>query len=88
MPEMAAYGIPSIVSDVTAASEYIRQGDNGLIFENKNECSLTNCMERVLDDSYVEMLGRNAYSTFCNADDGKTRYKENLLSFYERVLRQ
>lgn len=88
VPEMAAYGIPSIVSDVTAASEYIRQGDNGLIFENKNECSLTNCMERVLDDSYVEMLGRNAYSTFCNADDGKTRYKENLLSFYERVLRQ
>ena len=88
VPEMAAYGIPSIVSDVTAASEYIEHGYNGLIFENKNEHSLMNCMEQVLDDSYVEMLGRNAFSAFGNAEDGKTRYKENLLNFYERVLRQ
>lgn len=88
VPEMAAYGIPSIVSDVTAASEYIEHGYNGLIFENKNEHSLMNCMEQVLDDSYAEMLGRNAFSAFGNAEDGKTRYKENLLNFYERVLRQ
>ena len=88
VPEMAAYGIPSIVSDVSAASEYIRPNDNGLIFENKKEDSLIACMERMLDDSYIEMLGRSAFSAFCKVGDGKKKYKERLLSFYEDVLKR
>ena len=88
VPEVAAYGIPSIVSDVSAASEYIRPNDNGLIFENKKEDSLIACMERMLDDSYIEMLGRSAFSAFCKVGDGKKKYKERLLSFYEDVLKR
>ena len=88
VPEMAAYGIPSIVSDVSAASEYIRPNDNGLIFENKKEDSLIACMERMLDDSYIEMLGKSAFSAFCKVGDGKKKYKERLLSFYEDVLKR
>lgn len=85
--EMMAYGIPAIVSNTSAASEYIKDGSNGLLFESGNERALEECMNRMMDDSYVTQMGACAFESFQTMVPTNEEYMENILEAYQEVLR-
>ena len=85
--EMSAYGIPAIVSDVSAASEYIIDRYNGFIFKSNSEESLTMCMTKMLDDALVEKMGKNTFVTFHSKENTEKKYIQKLLEFYKEVLK-
>lgn len=86
--EMAAYGIPSIVSNATAASDYIEDGYNGLLFESGNAASLVDCMDRLKDDAYAAYMGKNAFETAHANNHTKRAYLEDILEFYKEILQK
>lgn len=86
--EMAAYGIPSIVSNTTAASEYIEDGYNGLLFESGNPASLMNCMSRLQDDAYAAYMGKNAFEKVQINKHTEKVYLEDIISFYNEILQR
>ncbi|EJP32570.1 glycosyltransferase, group 1 family protein [Selenomonas sp. FOBRC9] len=85
--EMAAYGIPAIVSNTSAASDYIKDGNNGLLFESDNERALESCMNRMMNDSYVAQMGACAFESFQTMVPTNEEYMENILEVYQEVLR-
>ena len=84
--EMAAYGIPAIVSDACAAKEMIINGNNGWIYESGNKDSLKDCLLRMIDDIDVSLMGKRAHELVKKKSISDEQYMEQLLSFYERVL--
>lgn len=84
--EMAAYGMPAIVSNISAAGEFVRDGYNGLLFENGNEASLAACIQRMCDDTDVRRMGKHAFETFHAEVPTTDKYLENILRVYQEVL--
>jgi len=85
--EMAAYGIPAIVSNTSAATDYIKDGRNGLLFENGNERALEACIKRMMDDSYVAQMGAYTFESFRTMVPTNEEYMNNILEIYQEVLR-
>lgn len=87
--EASALGVPSIVSDVTAAAERITHGRSGWIFESGNEASLASQLRKLSDDQAVDVVGRSAYTDFWNQPDTPTpqRQLKKLQDIYAAVIR-
>ncbi|WP_455577485.1 glycosyltransferase family 4 protein [Anaerosinus sp.] len=84
--EVAAYGIPSIVSDVSAAKDFVEDRENGLIFENNNLDSLKIKLQELFDDKFAENLGRNSYNKFYSKNFSINLYIEKLIKIYQEIL--
>lgn len=56
VPEMQCYGIPCIVPDKCAASDTIKDGENGLIFESGNLESLCHSIEKIKNCDMESLL--------------------------------
>ena len=85
--EAAALGIPAIVADTSAASEYVTNGETGLLFESGNVESL---MEKINILSQQPLLakemGINAYNTYWNDPDNTQKHLKKLIQCYQEIL--
>jgi glycosyltransferase involved in cell wall biosynthesis len=57
--ESLGYGVPSICSNTNGTKGYIKNNENGLIFEDNSIESLTNCLKTILINDRLSKLRRN-----------------------------
>jgi glycosyltransferase involved in cell wall biosynthesis len=62
--EAAALGVPSVVSDRTAAREFVAGGAPGLCFEGGNEADLAAKLSLLQDDEVIRRMGEAAYNKY------------------------
>ena len=87
--EAAAQGIPSIVSDCTAATEFIEHGVTGLCFTSGSVESLNEAIDILAkDDEFVDLLGENAFRHFWKTPPLLSLHAEALVSYYREILGQ
>lgn len=85
--EAAALGIPSIVSDECAGSDFIEDGVTGLLFRGGDATDLAAQMRRLVDqDALADRLGAEAYERFWAAPPTNRHHIEVLTACYRRML--
>lgn len=82
--EAAAAGVPSIVSDVTAAAATIEPGVNGLHFKSGDPVSLAAAMEG-LDGMSAARMGAEAYKRHWQDPPTLARHVARLIEIYASV---
>jgi len=86
--EAAARGVPSIVSDATAAQEFIINGRTGLLFESDNVNDLEKQMIKLdVDDILVAKMGVMSYDNYWNNPSTLEKHVDNLISCYQDVIK-
>lgn len=84
--EMQQYGIPCVVPSECAASEYVRNEVDGLLYEIGSIDSLIQCIRRIQINSYVKLLSMNFYETI-DFDGFSIKYHaDKLLTIYNDIL--
>jgi glycosyltransferase involved in cell wall biosynthesis len=84
--EAAAAGVPALVSDGCAATDYIRSGHNGLHFARGSVASLSRQMTALArDDEKVGRLGRAAYDWYWEEPWTSARHVAELLEIYREI---
>ena len=84
--EASARGVPSIVSDVSAAAERVRHGETGLIFKSGNVEALTACLIESKDAGGLDRLGAGAYDSYWANPPDRKNHTSRLLGIYDSVL--
>lgn len=85
--EVGKNGIPSIVPSNNAATDFVIDGYNGLIFKNKDINSLKYMINKILDDDFAKYLGDNVYNYY-KQDQNNVDYITKLVTIYKVVLRK
>lgn len=83
--EVMAHGVPAIVSDCSAAKDFIENNVNGLIFKNNSESDLKKALKKIENDKFVKYLGRNSYNKQYQTED---KYIELVKCYYDKILSQ
>ena len=84
--EALARGIPVVASRGTAAEEFVRHNENGLLFDHNSVDDLAVQLGKLSDDGLVERLGNEAYSRYWNDPLTIDAHISKLLIFYRSVL--
>jgi len=84
--EALARGIPVVASRGTAAEEFVRHGENGLLFAHNSVEDLAAQLARLSDDRMVEGLGREAHRLYWEQPLTVDRHVAQLQEFYRSVL--
>ncbi|MCK5775413.1 MAG: glycosyltransferase [Bacteroidales bacterium] len=86
--EAAALGVPAIVSDLSAASEYIVDGETGLLFKSGDINSLVEKI-KILDDNpkLAKQLGENAYNKYWKHPNHMQTHTDFLIVCYSTILK-
>lgn len=85
--EAAARGVPAIVSDISAAKDFVEHGKNGLLFKSGSVESLERQIELVCaDDLLVKKMGLEAYSRYWDSPLSLSVHVQNLLNCYESIM--
>ncbi|HUO92315.1 MAG TPA: glycosyltransferase family 4 protein [Rhizomicrobium sp.] len=84
--EAAAQGIPPIVSDNTAARDWVVDGRNGLHIHAGDIGALAAALERLKDDALVARLGRAAYDDYWAHAPTLAKHVDALEALYESLL--
>ena len=80
-----SYKKPVIVSNIPGMTELISHGKNGLIFNNRDNLELTNCIARLLSNKVLsEKLANEGYKTVKD-DYCRTNIGINTSKFYHNV---
>jgi glycosyltransferase involved in cell wall biosynthesis len=86
VPEALSVGLPVIVSDVTAAREYV-DGSNGILFRSGDTGDLAEKMQALLlDDGKMEELSRHAYKKYWETPYSFDKFVADSLSIYRHIL--
>jgi glycosyltransferase involved in cell wall biosynthesis len=84
--EAAAAGVPAIVSDRCAATDYIRDGVNGLHFAHGSAASLSQKMtELYAGPTQAARVGRAAYDWYWQDPWTSERHVSDLLGVYQEL---
>lgn len=83
--EVMSYGIPVICSDLNAASDFIENGKNGMLYLGTAD-SLENKLGLAKDDTLIAGLSKNAFSEFKADMYSATNYISALKKIYLEVL--
>ena len=91
--EAAALGVPTIVSNIKGPTEFIHDGENGIICEVKSTNSLRKAMKYALtmDNKEYERLSRNCYEKVKNEFDAKLyqhEFVQDRLQLYKESQKQ
>lgn len=86
--EAAAQGVPAIVPDTCAAREFVRDGKTGLWFRGGDLDDLLEKINSLEDDNLVEMLGKEAYSSFWTNPPTLEKHTDELIDVYESILQE
>lgn len=84
--EAAAYGIPAVISDVSAPAERVEDGVSGWVFRSGEPDDLARCLRALADDAAVRTAGRAAYHAFWRTVRNTTAHATDLLTVYRSVL--
>ncbi len=85
--EAAALGVPAIVSDACAASDFIVDGETGLLFESGNVTSLMQKIQLLSDEpNLAKKMGENAYEQYWNNPNNMQKHLNCLTICYQAVL--
>lgn len=85
--EAAASGVPAIVSDGCAATDYVEDGKTGLLFKSGDPRDLAQKLRRMADDDVLaRRLGKGAYEKYWEDPPTTQTHVEELLSCYEAIL--
>jgi glycosyltransferase involved in cell wall biosynthesis len=86
--EATSLGIPVIVAKDCAASEYVRDGDNGYLFKTGDVEDLKIKMLKLLSsDDEVRKMGANAYHGYWVKPDSVDKYADELKKCYEEIYK-
>lgn len=85
--EVGKNGIPSIVPSNNAATDFVIDEYNGLIFKNKDINSLKYMINKILDDNFVKYLGNNVFNYY-KQNENNVDYIKKLITIYEIVLKK
>jgi glycosyltransferase involved in cell wall biosynthesis len=84
--EALSVGLPVIVSDVTAARDYI-DGSNGLIFRSGDSSDLAEKMKVLLDNGAgTDNMSRYAHKKYWEKPFSFDKFLSDLLSIYRELL--
>jgi len=84
--EAAALGIPVVVSDNTAAVDFVDDGKTGLIFPSGNADALADRLRLLRDDALVRRLGNAAYDRYWVNPLTLDRHVDGLERLYADML--
>jgi glycosyltransferase involved in cell wall biosynthesis len=85
--EAAARGVPSIVSDVSAAAERVKDGVTGWHVRVGDTDDLVRCLNVVKDDGVARRTGLAAFENFWVDPPSTARHTAALINIYQQVLR-
>lgn len=84
--ECLAAGIPCIVPSISAATSWVEDNVNGLIYDIDHPDSMKDALSRMQDDDFVARLGKSAYDRYWQAPFTAERHRDELLQHYSEVL--
>jgi len=84
--EAAAYGVPAIVSSVSAAAERIEDGVTGWVFQSGDAPDLARCLRNLQSDDDVRAAGRAAYRSFWRTAQTNAAHAADLVTVYRSIL--
>ena len=84
--EASAAGVPAIISDRCAATDFLPDGERGLHFQHGSLEALCAAITRMQDPALAARLGRNAYDWYWRDPWTIDRHVSDLLALYEQVL--
>jgi glycosyltransferase involved in cell wall biosynthesis len=84
--EAAALGVPSIVSDISAAAERIVDGETGWIFPSGDAAALERCMRMTNDSEVVRQAGLAAYTHYWASPSDPSCHARQLVEIYDNAL--
>lgn len=83
--EAAANGVPAIVSDVTAACDFVEDGINGFVFRAGDADDLAEKMTKMTEQE-AEQMGRAAYERYWANPMSVEAHVQGILAVYEVAL--
>jgi glycosyltransferase involved in cell wall biosynthesis len=83
--EALARGVPVVASRGTAAEEFVRHGENGLLFSHNSADDLAAQLAALADDQAVARLGAEAYQGYWRSPLTAGAHVARLLEFYRSV---
>jgi glycosyltransferase involved in cell wall biosynthesis len=87
--EAASCGVPAIVSDETAAQDFIVNGETGLLFKSGEASSLDEQILRLeSSDDLVKDMGASTYARFWYAPPTVERHVTLLLQCYQTIIEE
>lgn len=84
--EAAANGVPAIVADNTAATDFIIDGETGLIFKTGDVADLTAKIKLLMQDDLAAEMGLNAYRRFWENPPTLEQHVTELEKLYQAIL--
>ena len=78
--EVLAYGIPVICSNLNSATDFVIDGQNGLIYDGRSIDSLVEAIGTA--EQGVKELSENAFNEFDSEKYSERKYIEDLLNIY------
>lgn len=84
--EAAALGIPAVVSDNTAATDFVEHDRTGLVFPANDVQALATQLLRLRDNGLVRRLGRAAYEKYWSAPLSLDAHIDALETLYTDML--
>jgi glycosyltransferase involved in cell wall biosynthesis len=84
--EAASHGVPAIIASRCAATDYVRDGQNGFWFDHGSVESLCEKITTVQATGAVQQVGRNAYDWYWQNPWTTDRHVADLLGVYQQVL--
>jgi glycosyltransferase involved in cell wall biosynthesis len=84
--EAAAAGVPAIISNRCAATDFLGDGERGLHVPHGSLDGLCAAMARMQDSAFASRLGQSAYDWYWRDPWTLDRHVDELLALYERVL--
>lgn len=85
--EAASRGIPSIISDATAAQEFVENNKTGLLFKSGDPTSLEQqIMKLESNDDLVQKMGILTYERYWQNPSTLKLHVHNLLSCYQEII--
>ncbi len=84
--EGMSIGLPAIASDCSGNPWIIKDGVNGLLFENRSPEALAACIARLMDDpGLLKAMSDESYKIYESAFTG-VRFAENVEKTYQKTL--
>ena len=83
--EAHAMGLPTIVSDVSAATEMVSDGREGLHFRSGSAVDLAEKMGMLLDDAVANQMGEVAFQRFWANPPTLARHARETRKVYDQV---
>jgi glycosyltransferase involved in cell wall biosynthesis len=81
-------GLPAVVSSYGGNPWMVTDGENGLIFENRNSQALADCLRRLMDDpTLLPAMGQRSKEVFEERFTGEI-FARNIESVYDRVCKK